>query len=141
MFLHLNAGVANSRPKYLAEFKKEYTKPDSDKPDEKAFAEAVKKAGCTVCHEPGEDKKKRNDYGKALADIIKKDAPATGFKGESDMKKVDDALAKVADMRIDGKDPKDAKDKVPTYGDVIKKMKLPVEPKADDKGKAADDKK
>ncbi|HTQ39092.1 MAG TPA: hypothetical protein VMJ32_08685 [Pirellulales bacterium] len=112
-------GTARSRPQYFGEFKKLYVKADSTSPDDKAFADAVKSARCGVCHE-GESKKNRNDYGKALASILKPaDAPAD-FKGETDKSKIDDALKKVADEHVD---PNDSKS--PTYGDLIKAGKLP----------------
>jgi cytochrome c2 len=46
-----------------------YVKPDSDDPKNKAFAAAVEKAKCSICH-VGKVKKNRNRYGKALAELL-----------------------------------------------------------------------
>ncbi len=98
-----------------------YVKPDGNA-DEKAFAELVTKANCQVCHEPGMNRKLRNAYGKELAKLF--DPP-----NETDKKKIDEVLEKVAVIHIDEKDPKS-----PTYGEVIKQHKLPGgEPKAEEK--------
>ena len=120
-FLGLYVGSALSRPQYFGEFKKLYVKPDGSD-EEKMLAKAAAEARCMVCHEPGNDRKLRNRYGKELAKLL---IPADWdtskkFPGETDKSKVDDALKKVADMHVD---PNDSKS--PTYGDLIKAGKLP----------------
>jgi hypothetical protein len=115
-----NTDTAHSRPQYGKAFGSKYVKKDGTTDDEKAFVVVVENAKCTVCHEPGDNKKNRNAYGKALAEIIKpKDVP-DGWKGEKDTKKIEEALDKVAAAHSDAKD-----DKSPTYGDLIKAGKLP----------------
>jgi len=132
LLANLGPRTASSRPQYAKEFAEHYrAKADSDKAEEKALGEAVAKAKCLVCHE-GEKRSNRNAYGKELANIIKKDAPP-GFKGETDVKKIDEAFDKVAEMHIDPKDPKS-----PTFGELIKHGKLPAsESKPDGEQKAA----
>jgi len=115
------AGTALSRPQYFGEFKKMYVKPDGSDED-KAFAKAVADARCFVCHEPGNDRKLRNRYGKDLAKLL---VPADWdagkkYPGETDKSKIDEALKKAADMHVDPNDPKS-----PTYGDLLKAGKLP----------------
>jgi hypothetical protein len=119
-FLGLYVSTAQSRPQYLNQFKSMYIKPDGSDND-KALASAFNGLSqkCLVCHVEGKSKKERNNYGKALAkDIVPADA--TGFKGETDKSKIDEALKKVADEHTDPNDPKS-----PTYGDLIKSGKLP----------------
>jgi hypothetical protein len=117
--LTFSTRTAESRQPYAKKFASKYTKADGTD-EEKAFAVLVTNAKCTVCHEPGNDKKLRNRYGKALAEIIKpKDVPAD-WKGETDNKKIEEALDKVALIHIDVKD-----DKSPTYAELIKTGKLP----------------
>ncbi len=121
LVLGVGAQTAQSRPNYKAKFVAKYVKPDGNA-DEKAFAELVTKANCQVCHEPGMNRKLRNAYGKELAKLF--DPPK-----ETDKKKIDEVLEKVAVIHIDEKDPKS-----PTYGELIKKHKLPGgEPKAEEK--------
>jgi hypothetical protein len=114
MVFGLNARTAQSRQQYKAAFAAKYTKPDSTDPADKAFADLVKATNCVVCHEaPGNNKKLRNQYGKQLALLF---VPPN----EKDKMKIDEALDKVAEMHIDEKDPKS-----PTFGELIKKGKLP----------------
>ncbi len=120
MFLGLVVGTAQSRPQYYGEFKKMYVKPDGSDAD-KAFAKEVTEAKCFVCHEPGNDRKLRNQYGKELAKVI---LPADWdmskkYPGERDKAKIEEALKKVADIHVDPNDPKS-----PTYGDLIKQRKI-----------------
>jgi hypothetical protein len=98
-------------------FKKEfvalYVKADSADAGDQAFAAAVKKANCNVCH-VGAKKKDRNEYGKALDELLDKKADA------KDSEKIKAALEKVAGMKSN---PADASS--PTFGDLIKEHKLP----------------
>ena len=66
-----SAGTVEARPPYKKVFEKKYPK--------------VKKVDCAVCHE-GEDKKNRNDYGKAVAEAL------NGATKVSDTKKIEKAL-------------------------------------------------
>ena len=116
--LGLWAGTAQSRPQYAKAFNAMYVKPDGTA-EEQAFAALAKDAKCAVCH-VGESKKNRNDYGKALAKILKPEDAGAEFKGVTDKAKIEEALKKVAEEHVDAKNPKS-----PTYGDLIKEGKLP----------------
>jgi hypothetical protein len=98
-----------------------YVKTDGSD-DDKAFAKATMEARCMVCHEPGNDRKLRNRYGKELAKLlIPADWDASKkYPGETDKSKIDDALKKVAEMHVDPNDPKSL-----TYGELIKSGKMP----------------
>jgi hypothetical protein len=106
---------ASSRPafaikEFFDEFKAVYVKPDSGDANEKALAAEVETAKCNVCH-AGSNKKERNAYGNALADLLDKK------EDKKDTAKIRGALEKVAAMPSgDGK---------PTFGELIKQGKLP----------------
>lgn len=109
---------ASSRPAYAIkqffdEFKAVYVKPESADANEKALAAEVETAKCNVCH-AGSNKKERNAYGNALAELLDKKADA------KNVEKIKDALNKVAGMSSDSSKP-DA----PTFGDLMKQGKLP----------------
>jgi hypothetical protein len=94
------------------EFDKKYNVKSPTSDMEKSLAEKVNTAKCNVCHE-GTSKKKRNVYGQAVNQYLKK----TDMK---DIAKIQEALAKVeADHSVKGDD------KSPTFGDLIKQGKLP----------------
>ena len=95
------------------EFKALYVKPDSSDPAEKALATAVEAAKCNVCHK-GKEKKERNAYGHALAELLDKKEDA------KNMEKIRKALEAVAAMP--------SADGGPTFGDLIKEGKLPGGP-------------
>ena len=102
------------RAKYVKE------KPANDK--EKAFAEAVTKAKCLVCHE-GKSKKNRNRYGKQLAELLDKKTD------KENVEKIQKALDRVAKMKSEPK-----KKDSPTFGELIAAGKLPGgEPKKEKK--------
>jgi cytochrome c2 len=95
-----------------------YVKADSSDGKDKAFAAAVEKAKCAICHE-GKSKKNRNSYGKALAELLSR-------KTDTENKeKIQAALKKVEAKRSDPKS-----DKSPTFGELIKAGKLPADPKS-----------
>ena len=125
--LWLYPTISGADPAFREEFVAKYVKADSDAPKDKAFAEAVDKVGCKVCH-AGTSKKNRNAYGRALAELLSR-------KTDTENKpKIRAALDKVALKHID---PKDAKS--PTFGDLIKAGKLPGgEPKSKAESKAED---
>ena len=72
------------RAKYVKE------KPANDK--EKAFAEAVTRAKCLVCHE-GKSKKNRNRYGRQLAELLDRKTD------KENLEKIRKAMDKVAKMK------------------------------------------
>lgn len=111
--------MANVKPALGVEaFKKEfiakYVKADSADPAEQAFAAAVKKANCNVCH-VGAKKKERNEYGKALDELLDKKAD---IKNSA---KIQEALETVAGLKSN---PADAAS--PTFGELFKEHKLPI---------------
>lgn len=55
MVVHAGLNVAEARPAYKKDFVEKY-------PD-------VKPADCTLCH-PGKEKKERNNYGKAIEQVL-----------------------------------------------------------------------
>jgi hypothetical protein len=91
---------AQARPDYNKAFWEVY------KAELGTQAESVK---CGACHF-GQEKKNRNDYGKAVGEAI-------GAKNEKDMAKIKAGLEKAAKQKsaTDGK----------TFGDLIKDGKLP----------------
>lgn len=99
---------------FKKEFLKKYVKADAADGPDKAFADAVKAANCNVCHAGKTNKKMRNEYGKALDELLDKKADM------KDTVKIQDALEKVAGMKSDPKDPGS-----PTFGELIKQGKLP----------------
>jgi hypothetical protein len=109
----LTAVKAYAIPAFNKEFDNKYVKKDASTGPEKALAEAVAKVKCNVCH-VGKTKKERNEYGKALDELLDK---KTDIK---DIPKIQDALEKVAGMKSNPKDPAS-----PTFGELIKQGKLP----------------
>ena len=91
-----------ARPAYKTQFDKVY--PDVAKNQDGG------KTKCTVCHEEGDDKKKRNNYGEALS-------KNTG-KNEKDEDKIKEALTKT--------EPEKSAIKDKTFGDLLKEGKLPA---------------
>ena len=92
------------------EFKAVYVKPDSSDPAEKALAAAVETAKCNLCHK-GKEKKDRNAYGEALAELLDKKEDA------KNVDKIRKALETVAG--------KASPNGGPTFGELIKAGKLP----------------
>jgi cytochrome c553 len=101
--------VKGFKVQFEAKYVKE--KPANDK--EKAFAEAVAKAKCNVCHE-GKKKKDRNVYGVELAKLLDKKAD------KDNVEKIQKALDKVAKLKSNEKE-----EKSPKFGDLIAAGKLP----------------
>ena len=99
--------VAQARPKYNTEFWGMY---------EKEIGKLKDETKCAACHNGGDDKKKRNDYGVAMTDaLVGKDVG--GKKNETDVAKIKKALEVIAKQKsgTEGK----------TFGDLIKEGKLP----------------
>lgn len=94
-------------------FEAKYVKPDSSNPKDVAFAAAVAKAQCNVCH-VGASKKDRNGYGRALAELLDRQ------EDRDNQEKIRAVLDQVASL-------KSAPDDVnsPTFGQLIEQGKLP----------------
>ncbi len=110
--LALSVNGAGARPLYNTEFKGKYYKPDGTDV-EKELAKKIDMAKCLVCHgkkDGKEDKKVRNDYGKALGKLLNKD----DAKNKEKIKK---ALDTVYNEKVP--------DGTETFGDRIKAGKLP----------------
>ena len=107
--------AASAFPQFFAEFQTKYVN-ENGSADDKAFADLVKnKAKCGVCHgkdaQGKENKKIRNEYGKALSKLIGKD-------DKKDKAKIQKALETVAAEKAPSGE---------TYGERLKNHKLPVE--------------
>jgi cytochrome c2 len=115
LWLGRPAPQASADKAFRDQFVAVYVKPDSDDPKDKAFAAAVEKAKCNICH-VGKVKKNRNRYGKALAELLSR-------KTDTENKeKIQAALKKVAARHSDPND-----EKSPTFGELIRAGKLPGE--------------
>jgi hypothetical protein len=113
---------ANAIKPFSDEFKAKYVKEKPETEKEKAFAEAVAKVKCLVCHE-GKSKKNRNVYGKQLSELLDKKTD------KENVEKIKKALDRVAKTKVDAK-----KKDSPTFGDLIAEGKLPGgEPKKEEK--------
>ena len=88
-----------ARPNYKKAFDTNYEKVAKDN-----------KTSCLVCHEEGDDKKKRNNYGMAVAKNIK--------VKETDADKIKEAFTKT--------EPEKSAIKDKTFGDLLKDGKLPA---------------
>lgn len=104
---------AGAISQFKKEFEAKYVKPDSTDAKQKAFAEAVEKAKCNVCH-AGTTKRERNAYGQALDRLLDKQADRDAPE------RIRAALEKVAAMKSKPDDPK-----APTFGEIIASGKLP----------------
>jgi cytochrome c2 len=118
-WLAFGALQANADNAYRAEFVAIYVKPDSNEAKDKEFAAAVEKANCSICHVGKKSKKNRNEYGKALAELLNRKTDA------ENKEKIQAALKKVEEKHANPKD-----DKSPTFGELIRAGKLPVPPKS-----------
>lgn len=99
---------------FSKEFLKLYVEPAKDSP----FAKEVDKVKCNVCHE-GTSKKMRNEYGAAVAKLLKK-----GDFGPDKLKEDPEGTSKAiveALKKIEAEKSKDGK----TFGEKIKEGKLP----------------
>jgi hypothetical protein len=109
------ARPGNATQSYADEFKAIYVHPDKKDRVSVSLTEAVKKAGCTLCHLSGKTKKGRyNTYGQQLAKLLKKG-------DDKDKKKVREALIKVFNMPTDPSNTQS-----PTFGSRIHRGKLPA---------------
>lgn len=99
--------LASARPKYNTEFWSMY---------DKEVGKLKEETKCAACHNGGDDKKKRNDYGAAMGEaLVGKDVG--GKKNDTDVARIKKALEVIAKQKsgTDGK----------TFGDLIKDGKLP----------------
>jgi hypothetical protein len=110
----LGMPAAHGIEAFKKEFDAKYVKKDPTTDAEKELAEAAAKVKCNICH-VGMNKKMRNEYGKALDELLDKKADA------KNQKKIQDALDTVAAMKSN---PQDASS--PTFGELIQQGKLPV---------------
>jgi hypothetical protein len=111
------AGPAARPAKAIKQFRDafmaKYVKADSSDAKDKAFADAVGKAKCNLCHK-GSSKKDRNAYGEALDKLLDRKSD------KDDKDKIATALDKAAEMKCDPKDPN-----APTFGQLLSDGKLP----------------
>lgn len=98
------AGLAHAYPEFKKEFDKKYA----------PLAPQIAKVKCNVCH-VGKSKKDRNEYGKALSKFITK-------KEKKKPDKIQEALQKA-----EGEHSDPANASSPTFGELMKEGKLPVE--------------
>ena len=113
MMLWVSAPSALAVKAFSDQFKAKYVKEKPANDKEKAFAEAVAKAKCLVCHE-GKRKKDRNPYGRQLAELLDRKTD------QENVEKIQKAMDKVAKMKSDPK-----KKDSPTFGELIAAGKLP----------------
>ncbi len=106
--------TAEAIPAFKKEFDALYAKKDGTEA-EQALAAAVEKAKCNVCHVAGKEKKVRNAYGDALAELLDKKAD------EKDKEKIIASLKKVEEMKSIKDD-----ESSPTFGELIHEGKLPA---------------
>jgi hypothetical protein len=111
------AGPAAQPAKAIKHFRDafiaKYVKPDSSDAKDQAFAAAVEKAKCNLCH-AGRSKKDRNPYGAALDNFVDRDTD------KDNKEKIAAALDKAAEVKSDANDPGS-----PTFGQLISEGKLP----------------
>ena len=119
--------VSGSQSLALAPFKKAWATKYLENHKNEDFQKVAKKASCNVCHIKGAKKNFQNDYGKLINKLIEGDAnkrkkEAADSKAEMAkiLKEFEAAIDKVAKEKSDG-------GKGPTYGELIKEGKLPVD--------------
>jgi len=106
---------AQAVKEFKEQFEAKYVKPHSRKRADVALARAVEAAQCRICH-PGDDKHKLNAYGAQLGQYV------NHFDKEK-TERILDSLEKISERRVDPFDKNS-----PTFGALIKKGQLPVEP-------------
>jgi hypothetical protein len=112
----------------LAEFKKSFSARYAGDGTSEDYKKLVRKAGCNVCHVPGEPKDAHNAFGVALKDVIpgsamerKKEAKDQGREKEEVAQ-----LLKELEAAFDKVEQVNSGDGV-TYGERIREGKLPVD--------------
>lgn len=107
-------GSAFATPVFKKAFDENYGKNE-------AIKKASEEAKCNVCHF-GNSKKNKNDYGKALGELLKKDKykeDRVKAEPEAVKKEIEEAFKKVEAAKSKGGD---------TFGDRLKAGKLPGSP-------------
>lgn len=98
---------------FMDEFEAKYVKDESTEAKDVEFATAVTEAQCALCH-VGSDKKDRNRYGRALAELL------DSGEDRENKKKIQAVLDQVAGMKSVADDADS-----PTFGQLIEQGKLP----------------
>ncbi len=98
---------------FQEQFEAVYVEDESTDPTKQAFAEAVRRANCKVCH-LGASRKQRNAYGRALEKLLDRDA------ARHNVEKIQQALRTVEGQKANPTDPNS-----PTFGQLISAGKLP----------------
>ncbi len=114
------ADSAHAIPTFKKQFEEKYLKDNKNE----AYVKTFKGAKCFLCHDTKKlndkgktSKKNRNAYGQQLSKLLDKKTD------KKKLKKIQEALAKVAAMHSDAKN-----DKSPTFGQLIEQGKLPGGP-------------
>ncbi|WP_425616386.1 hypothetical protein NA78x_000032 [Anatilimnocola sp. NA78] len=110
----LTAGSASALPPFAKEWTAKYVEGNTNK----EFVEAAGTAKCNVCHE-GNNKKMKNEYGKAAGMFLTKagHAAAKAEGPDAEKKYIVEGLEKAAgEKAASGK----------TFGEIIKSGKLPA---------------
>ena len=110
----LSASPAMAVKEFKDAFQAKYIKPDSDKANDVALAQAFERASCAVCHAGGNNKRIRNEYGKQLAKLVTKEERRNTAKIEA-------ALDAVAKLKSNPAEPTS-----PTFGKKIASGRLPT---------------
>jgi len=105
--------TAQAIPPFYKEFEAKYVKKDGND-QEKAYAELVTKVKCNLCHVKGQKKTEKNEYGKALDELLDKKMD------EKNVEKIKEALDTVAKKKCDP-----ANENSPTFADQIAQGKTP----------------
>lgn len=96
---------ANISPLFaIKQFGEQFVKTYAEGSDNAEFVKLIEEAKCNVCHINKESKKKRNEYGQALSELLsKKDYPSKRFKSEPEAceKEIEAAFEKVASMETE----------------------------------------
>ncbi|MGA2256613.1 MAG: hypothetical protein ABSG53_18345, partial [Thermoguttaceae bacterium] len=109
-----SASSAMAVKEFKDAFQAKYVKPDSNEAGDVALTQSFERASCAVCHAGGNNKRIRNDYGKQLAKLLKKEE-------RRDKAKIEAALDAVAKLKSNPADPTS-----PTFGEKIASGKLPA---------------
>ena len=103
----------------IKQFNDQFTSTYAKDPKNEEFNKLVAEAKCNACHIKDENKKKRNEYGEAMAEFLrKKDFPNDRFKKEPEKCKEE---IEAAFKKVEEKKAKDGQ----TFGEKIKAGKLP----------------
>lgn len=123
MAMNVLASKTHAMPEFKAEFMKKYVN-NSNNQD---FKDAAKKANCSICHD-GDDRKNRNDYGKALEKFTGGSVQADKEAATTPAAKKAVVAAAVKKLTKEGfkKAEEEKSPAGPTFGEQIKAGKLPA---------------